>query len=37
MPEFRQIAPGHEVACHFAEDVTPEAIGAAARTIGTTT
>ena len=37
MPEFREIRPGHQVACHFAEDVTPEAIGAAARTVGTTT
>jgi peptide/nickel transport system ATP-binding protein/oligopeptide transport system ATP-binding protein len=31
-PEFRDIRPGHQVACHFAEDVTPEAIGSAART-----
>ncbi len=31
-PEFRAIRPGHEVACHFAEEVTPETIGAAART-----
>ncbi len=31
VPEFRDIRPGHRVACHFAEDVTPETIGAAAR------
>jgi peptide/nickel transport system ATP-binding protein len=35
-PEFREIVPGHQVACHFAEDVTPESVGAAARTAGTT-
>jgi oligopeptide/dipeptide ABC transporter ATP-binding protein len=35
-PELRDIVPGHQVACHFAEEVTPEAIGAAARTAGTT-
>jgi oligopeptide/dipeptide ABC transporter ATP-binding protein len=35
-PEFREITPDHLVACHFAEDVTPENIGAAARTAGTT-
>jgi peptide/nickel transport system ATP-binding protein/oligopeptide transport system ATP-binding protein len=34
MPEFRALRPGHEVACHFAEEVTPESIGAAARTGG---
>jgi peptide/nickel transport system ATP-binding protein/oligopeptide transport system ATP-binding protein len=33
-PEFRALRPGHEVACHFAEEVTPESIGAAARTGG---
>jgi oligopeptide transport system ATP-binding protein len=36
MPEFRTIRPGHEVACHFAEEVTVDAIGAAARTGGPT-
>ncbi len=36
VPELRQVAPDHQVACHFAEDVTPETIGAAARTAGTT-
>jgi peptide/nickel transport system ATP-binding protein len=35
MPEFRVIEPGHQVACHYAEDVTSESIGAAARTVGT--
>ncbi len=35
MPEFREIMPGHKVACHFAEEVTAESIGAAARTAGT--
>jgi oligopeptide transport system ATP-binding protein len=35
-PELRDITPGHAVACHFAEDVTPQNIGAAARTAGTT-
>jgi oligopeptide/dipeptide ABC transporter ATP-binding protein len=34
VPEFREIRPGHQVACHFAEEVTPETIGAAARTGG---
>jgi peptide/nickel transport system ATP-binding protein len=37
MPEFREIKPGHQVACHFAEDVTADAIGSAARTVGTNT
>ncbi|HSW42138.1 MAG TPA: ABC transporter ATP-binding protein [Patescibacteria group bacterium] len=32
VPEFREVRPGHEVACHFAEEVTPENVGAAART-----
>jgi oligopeptide/dipeptide ABC transporter ATP-binding protein len=32
VPEFREIRPGHEVACHFAEDVTPATIGTAERT-----
>jgi len=36
LPEFREIRPGHEVACHFAEEVTPENVGAAARTAGLT-
>ncbi len=36
VPEFRDIRPGHRVACHFAEDVTPETIGAAARIGGAT-
>jgi len=36
VPEFREFVPGHQVACHFAEEVTPETIGAAARTAGTT-
>jgi oligopeptide/dipeptide ABC transporter ATP-binding protein len=31
-PEFREVRPGHQAACHFAEDVTEETIGAAART-----
>jgi len=30
-PELREIAPHHESACHFAEEITPEAIGAAER------
>jgi oligopeptide/dipeptide ABC transporter ATP-binding protein len=30
-PEFREIRPGHQAACHFAEDVTQEAVGSAAR------
>ncbi len=34
VPEFREIQPGHAVACHFAEEVTPDTIGAAARTGG---
>ncbi len=36
VPEFREVRPGHRAACHFAEEVTPETIGAAARTAGTT-
>ena len=36
VPELRQLTPNHQVACHFAEEVTPEAVGAAARTAGTT-
>jgi oligopeptide/dipeptide ABC transporter ATP-binding protein len=31
VPESREILPGHRVACHFAEEVTPEAIAGAAR------
>ncbi len=31
VPVLREIRPGHETACHFAEDVTPESVGAAAR------
>jgi peptide/nickel transport system ATP-binding protein len=31
VPEFREIRPGHRVACHFAKEVTPEAIAGAAR------
>jgi peptide/nickel transport system ATP-binding protein len=31
VPEFREILPGHRVACHFAKEVTPEAIAGAAR------
>ncbi len=34
VPELREIVPGHQVACHFAEQVTAETIGAAARTGG---
>jgi oligopeptide/dipeptide ABC transporter ATP-binding protein len=36
VPELRQLTANHQVACHFAEEVTPEAVGAAARTAGTT-
>ena len=35
-PPFRDIVPGHRVACHFAERVTPEAVDAAARVGGAT-
>jgi oligopeptide/dipeptide ABC transporter ATP-binding protein len=35
-PELRAITPGHQVACHFAEDVTPDAVGDAARIGGVT-
>ena len=31
-PEFRDLVPGHAVACHFAEDVSAESIASAART-----
>jgi len=31
IPEFREVSPGHQTACHFAEEVTAETIGAAAR------
>jgi len=34
VPVFRELRPGHAVACHFAEEVTPESIGAAARVGG---
>ena len=35
-PELRVIRPDHQSACHFAEEITPETIGSAARTAGTT-
>jgi oligopeptide/dipeptide ABC transporter ATP-binding protein len=31
-PEFRDLAPGHAVACHFSEDISAESIASAART-----
>ena len=31
-PELRDLKPGHVVACHFAEEVSPETIATAART-----
>ena len=31
VPEFREIRPGHRVACHFAQEVTPDSIAGAAR------
>ena len=31
IPEFREIRPGHRVACHFSKLVTPETIAAASR------
>ncbi len=33
IPELREIAGGHRVACHFAETVTPEAAAAAAHVV----
>jgi oligopeptide/dipeptide ABC transporter ATP-binding protein len=30
VPELRDVGGGHMAACHFAEDVTPEAVAAAA-------
>jgi oligopeptide transport system ATP-binding protein len=32
-PELREVRPDHETACHFAEEITPETIGTAARTV----
>ena len=32
IPELRELGPGHAVACHFAEEVSPETIATAART-----
>jgi oligopeptide/dipeptide ABC transporter ATP-binding protein len=34
VPPFRQLAEGHQVACHFAESVTPAAATAAGRIVG---
>ncbi len=37
VPELREITPGHQVSCHFAEEVTAENIGHAERTGGPAT
>jgi oligopeptide/dipeptide ABC transporter ATP-binding protein len=34
VPELRQVSPGHETACHFAERISPDVVAGAAHEIG---
>jgi oligopeptide transport system ATP-binding protein len=34
VPELRQLSPGHEAACHFPEQITPQTVSGAAHEVG---